>query len=62
MTDREYVLAKYPNAQALGAYSQGFGYKIYHTVGLAYVAMSATKPTEAEAWADAARAIRERQS
>ena len=57
--DQRFVQGHYPNAfdcwhDALEVF------KVYHMVGVAWVALSAGKATKAEAWADAVQTIRNR--
>lgn len=57
-TNRAAVLAAHPQAWASWNPDAGM-WKIY-TNGPSYVALSASRPTEAAAWEDAARGVRER--
>ena len=66
MTAREKVLAVYPSAYA---FESGDGWKIYSVINgtfnlnaATHVGISATMPSEADAWADSAKRIEERKN
>ncbi len=59
MSDRETVIAAHPQAWVSQCYWNGSPYKIYAD-RIIYVALSASHPTEAAAWADAAAQVRQR--
>ena len=54
-----FVKLRYPTATAIICDD---GWKIYHMVGATYVSLSAKMPAEAEAWEDASRRNRQRES
>lgn len=56
ISDIDNVLAQVPTAMCTRSPSSG-GWKVYNSVGLGFIALSGSFPTNDEAWADAWRGL-----